>query len=134
MDKRSLIVAFGTDDGINMKTDDHCGQSKYYYIYEITGDGYSFIEKRENIKYSEDETLKHGDPGKAKAVSSVLEGVDVIVCNIFGPNITRIVKKFVCVIVREKNLEKSVELVKNNFDRIKSEVDNPDRKAIILKP
>jgi len=25
-----------------------------------------FVETRENVKYEEDESLKHGDPGKAK--------------------------------------------------------------------
>ena len=134
MEKEKLFVAFGTDDGINMKYDDHCGQSKYYYVYEIGEEDYSFIEKRQNIKYSEDETRKDGDPGKAKAVSSVLDGVDVIVCNNFGPNIIRILKKFVAVVVREKSLEKSVKIIKNNIDRIKSELDNPNRKVIILKP
>ena len=88
----ALKMAFGTDDGVSMKSDDHCGQSKYYYVFEVSKNGYSLIEKRENIKYDEDETIKHGDPGKAKAVSSVLDGIDVIVCNIFGPNITRIIK------------------------------------------
>ena len=134
MEKEKLFVAFGTDDGINMKSDDHCGQSKYFYLYEISDNGYTFIEERENIKYSEDKTRKHGDPGKAKAVSSVLDGVDVIVCNNFGPNIIRILKKFVAVVVREKSLEKSVKIIKNNIDRIKSELDNPNRKVIILKP
>ncbi len=134
MGRETLVVAFGTDDGVNMKSDDHCGQSKYFYLYEISDNGYTFIEERENIKYSEDKTRKHGDPGKAKAVSSVLDGVDVIVCNNFGPNIVRILKKFVAVVVREKSLEKSVKIIKNNIDRIKSELDNPNRKVIILKP
>lgn len=134
MDSRSLKVAFGTDDGISMKSDNHCGQSKFYNVYEITEDGYTFLEQRMNVKYSEDETLKHGDPGKAKAVSSVLNGIDVIVCNIFGPNITRIVKKYVCVVVREKDLKKSIELIMRNFDRIVLDVDNLNRKVIILKP
>jgi len=129
-----LRAAFGTDDGVSMKTDDHCGQSKYFYVYEITNDNFTLIEKRENVKYSEDKTRKDGDPGKAKAVSSVLDGVDVIVCNIFGPNITRILKKFVAVVVREKDLRKSIELIVKNFDRIVSDLNNQNRKPIILKP
>ncbi len=45
------------------------------------------IETRNNAKYSEDETMTHGDPGKAKATASVLGGVDVIVGKMMGPNI-----------------------------------------------
>jgi len=43
----------------------------------------------------------HGDPEKAKATSSVLEGVDVLVGKKFGPNLPRLVRKFVCVVVED---------------------------------
>ncbi len=133
MDGKKVIVAFGSDDGVRMKTDDHCGQSKYYCIYEIDKDGFNFIEKRENKKYSEDETRKDGDPGKAATVSSVLKGVDVLVCNIFGPNIKRMLIKFVCVVSRKETVEEAAELIVNNFDLILEKLSESNRKALILK-
>jgi len=50
---------------------------------------------RENVKYKEDETLKHGGPGKAKATSSAVGDADVIIGKKMGPNIVRLLKRYV---------------------------------------
>ncbi|MBW2631927.1 MAG: hypothetical protein JRC90_09230 [Deltaproteobacteria bacterium] len=59
-----LIVAFCTDDGENFNAD-HFGMAKYFHIYKFSAGKEEFVETRENVKYEEDESLKHGDPGKA---------------------------------------------------------------------
>ena len=92
-----LIFSFATDDGINLKKDDHFGNAKYFKIYHYKDRKLEFIEERENKKVMEDESKIHGDPKKAKAVSSILKNVDVMVGRKFGPNIKRLIKKFVFV-------------------------------------
>ena len=95
-----LFIAFGTDDGENLKSDDHVGMSRYFYVYRCSEGKEEFIEKRENVKFKGDESMKHGDPEKAKATASVLKNIDVLVGRRFGPNLPSLLKKFVCVISR----------------------------------
>ena len=133
MSDRKLILAIGTDDGVSMKLDDHCGQSKYFYIYEIDREGHKLLEKRENVKYNEDEDRKDGNPEKARAVSSVLKDVDVLACSIFGPNIKRMLKKYVCVVPKVKTIDDSLRLIKGNIDLIYKMLDETERKPLILK-
>jgi len=70
-----LLVAFGTDDGESLNND-HVGMAKCFYVYAFTEGEEGLVEKRENVEFKEDESIKHGDPKKAKATSSVLEGVE----------------------------------------------------------
>ena len=130
--KEKLTFAIGTDDGKTIKADDHVGMSKYYLIYEYSEGEMVFKEKRENIKYNEDERLIHGDPNKAKKVSSVLEGIDVIVGKRIGPNIVRMKTKFVPVIIREPLIEKATEIIKENINEIVEEKRKKERAGIIL--
>jgi hypothetical protein len=57
--------------------------------------------ERENTRFKGDETMKHGDPEKAKATSSVLEGVDVLVGRKFGPNLPGLLGKFICILANK---------------------------------
>lgn len=127
-----LLIAFGTDDGENLNND-HVGMAKYFYVYKFLNDKEVLIEKRKNVEFEGDESIKHGDPEKAKATSSVLEGIDVLVGKKFGPNITRLLKKFVCVIVRTESLSNAIEAVYCNMGRIVEEKNKEgDRKYIVL--
>ena len=129
-----LLIAFGTDDGKNLNND-HVGMAQYYYVYEFSSGKEKLVEKRGNTHFTGDENMKHGDPEKAKATSSVLEGVDVLVGKKFGPNLPRLVRKFVCVLVRTSTLTSAIDAVHNNIDRIAEEKDKEeDRKHIVLKP
>jgi len=129
-----FLIAFGTDDGKNLNND-HVGMAKYFYVYEFSSSKEQLVEWRENVRFEGDETMKHGDPEKAKATSSVLEGVDVLVGKKFGPNLPRLVRKFVCVLVRTSTLTSAIEAVHNNMDRIAEEKNKEeDRKHIVLKP
>ena len=129
-----LLFAFATDDGNTLKNDGHFGNAGYYSIYRISSDKADFIEKRKNTKIEEDGSKIHGDPNKAKSVSSVLEGIYVLVSKQFGPNLTRIIKKFSCVVIREGSLIKDVvNLARSNLDSITAEYQKGEgRKPLIF--
>ncbi len=129
----NLLAAFGTDDGNTLKNDNHVGMSKYFKLYQFSDDKEEFIEQRSNIKYKEDESKIHGDPGKAKATASALENVDVIVGSIFGPNISRLTNKFVCAVVRKETIEEAIKTVRENINEIIEEKNKKDKKGIILQ-
>ena len=129
-----FLIAFGTDDGEHLNSD-HVGMAKYFYVYEFADGKDKLIEQRRNTSFTGDETAKHGDPEKARATSSVLQNVDVLVGKKFGPNLPRLLKKFVCVLVRTDSLPVAVETVRHNMDRIAEETDKgEDRKHIVLRP
>jgi len=130
--KEKLIFAVGTDDEKTIKAKDHFGMSKYYLIYEYSNGELTFKEKRENTKYQEDETRIHGDPEKAKRVTSALNGVGVIVGKLFGPNITRLKNKFVAVVIREPNIENALESIKDGINEIVEEKNKKEGSVIIL--
>ena len=128
-----ILVAFGTDDGANLN-DDHVGMARYFHVYRFSETKEELVEKRENVRLKGDESMKHGDPNKAKATSSVLKGVDVLVGKRFGPNLPRLVKKFVCVIVRTDTLEDAVRMIRKNMEGIAAEKNKgEDRKHLILR-
>ena len=128
-----LLIALGTDDGINLN-DDHVGMAKYFHVYNFSQDKEELVEKRENVKLKGDESMKHGDPQKAKATSSVLQGVDVLVGKRFRPNLPRLVRKFVCVIVRTDTLENAINIIRRNMEKIIAEKNKgEDRQHLILK-
>jgi predicted Fe-Mo cluster-binding NifX family protein len=128
-----LLIALGTDDGTNLN-DDHVGMAKYFHVYKFSQEAEEFVEKRENVKLKGDESMKHGDPQKAKATSSVLQGIDVLVGKRFGPNLPRLVKKFVCVIVRTNTLENAISIIRQNMEKIIAEKNKgEDRQHLILK-
>ncbi|MCD6257021.1 dinitrogenase iron-molybdenum cofactor biosynthesis protein [Candidatus Aerophobetes bacterium] len=129
-----LLVAFGTDDGKNLNTD-HVGMAKYFYVYKFSSDKEELVEKRKNVEFKGDESIKHGDPAKARATSSVLKGVDVIVGRKFGPNLPRILKKFVCVVARTDTIDSAIKIVRSNIERILEEKNKGEnRKHLVLKP
>ena len=111
-----FLIAFGTDDGINLN-DDHVGMAKYFYIYRFSNSKEELMERRENIPFAGEESV-HGDPKKASATASVLQGIDVLVGKKFGPNLLRLRRKLVCVVVRTKTIANAIEAVHNNIDRV----------------
>jgi predicted Fe-Mo cluster-binding NifX family protein len=128
-----LLIALGTDDGKNLNND-HVGMAKYFYVYEFSDGKEQLVERRENVPFKGDESI-HGDPEKAKTTSSVLEGVDVLVGRKFGPNLPRLVKKFVCVLVRADSITHAIEIIHHNMDRIVGEKSKgEERTHIVLKP
>jgi len=129
-----LLIAFSTDDGENFN-DDHFGMAKYFHIYKFSDGKEKFIEARENVKYKEDETLKHGDPGKAKATSSAVGDADVIIGKKMGPNIVRLLKRYVCIVTKTNTITDAIQLVHKNMEKIIEEKNKGEnRKHIVLRP
>jgi predicted Fe-Mo cluster-binding NifX family protein len=129
-----LLIAFGTDDGENLNND-HVGMAKYFYVYRFSNGKEELVERRANVKFIGDESMKHGDPEKARATSSVLENVDILVGRKFGPNLPRLLKKFVCVVVRTYTISSAIQAAHNSMDRIVEERNKgEDRKHIVLRP
>ena len=78
--------------------------------------------------------MKHGDSEKAKATSSVLKNVDALVGRRFGPNLPRLLKKFVCIVVRTDTIANAIEAVHNNMDLVVEQKNRgEDRKHIVLR-
>ncbi|MCK4514318.1 MAG: hypothetical protein KAU31_03620, partial [Spirochaetaceae bacterium] len=59
----------------------------------------------------------HGDPKKAKGITGILkeEGVTIAVSRVFGPNLKRIKRKFLCIIFREGSIKESIGKLQENF-------------------
>ena len=128
-----LTIAFSTDDG-NSFNNDHFGMARYFHVYTFSDSKEEFIETRENVKYVEDASIKHGDPGKAQVTSSVLGGVDVIAGRKFGPNIVRLLKKFVCVAVKTDSIADAIRMIHKNMELIeKAKNEGDTRKHIVLR-
>ena len=128
-----LLIAFGIDDGLNLNKE-HVGMANFFYVYKFSNGTEKFVEKRENVKYKGDESIKHGDPQKANATSSALKGIDVLVGARFGPNILRLLKKYVCVVVRTNSISDAIKIVNNNTGKIiEAKSKGEDRKHIVLK-
>jgi len=129
-----LLVAFRSHDGRNLVTDDHAGMARYFDVYSFSGEEAEFIERRENSKYAGDESMRHGDPKKAKKSLSALEGVDVWGNPRFGPNLPRLLKKLLCVVVRVETIEEAITLIRDNLDAVVDEhAKGEERKHLVLK-
>ncbi|MBU0608242.1 MAG: hypothetical protein KKI08_10150 [Armatimonadetes bacterium] len=130
-----LIVAFSTHDGVNLVTDDHAGMARYFVVYRVSDDEAEFLERRENSKYKGNEALKHGDPNKAQQSLSALEGVDAWANPRFGPNLPRLLKEVLCVVVRVNTIEEGLALIRNNLSAVAAEcARGEERKHLLLKP
>lgn len=115
-----MIFAFATDDKENLMSR-HFGDANFYAIYEITSDSVKFVKLIENTVDEEEEI--HADPKKAGGIAKLLkaEKVEVSVSKVFGPNIKRIIKKFLCIISTELEIEKLFPMIQKNFAKIEEE-------------
>lgn len=129
----SLRIAIGTNDGTTIQVGDHFGMSAFFQVWVYENEDISYLETRENKPYREDDTQKHGDPGKAKATASVLECIDVIVGSCFGPNIARLRDNYVCAVVRgNKTVEQGLSLIKENINEIMEQKQGNEKRGIVL--
>jgi len=111
-------TAFASNDGNNFNKE-HFGDSNYYHLYEISKNEVKFIKTISNNTKDIIED-RHADPRKAKGVSEMLkdEQVEVVVSGVFGPNIKRINKHFVCIIFSSGSLQASLKIIKDNFHQV----------------
>ena len=129
-----IKLACGTDNETEF-TNGHFGSSKYFLIYDfdLETKDLRFLKRIENSTQEEE---KHGDIKKAKSVSELLKSVFVLIAFRYGPNIIRIKKRFVPIISREKNIEKTLNKVKLCSNNIKSEIEKEkgiDKEIIYIK-
>lgn len=115
-----IRVAFATDNGKTFMGR-HFGDADFYDIYEIDGNKANFIKRIDNTVDEKKDV--HADPKKAKGISKLLlnENVNVVVSKIFGPNIKRIKKKFVCIVVKDKEIEEGINKICTNIEKIYNE-------------
>ena len=128
-----IKLACGTDNETEF-TNEHFGSSKYFLIYDfdLETKDLRFLNRIENSTQEEE----HGDIKKAKSVSELLKNVFVFVAFRYGPNIIRIKKRFIPIISREKNIERTLNKVKLYSDKIKSEIEKEkgiDKDVIYIK-
>lgn len=129
MDK--IKVAFATDDGSNF-INRHFGDANYYDIYEIEGNQANYLKRIDNT--TEEEEI-HADPKKAKGIANLLleENVSVVISKIFGPNIKRIRKKFVCVVMKDNDISEGIQKICDNTGKIYEEWEKgEDRKHLSI--
>lgn len=130
----AIKVAFATDDGKTFM-DRHFGDAEYYDVYEIDKDKSEFIKRIMNTTEENDENI-HADPVKAKGVTSLFkdENIKVVISKIFGPNIKRIKKKFVCVLMNDNSISESIKNIQQSIHIIDNEWNKgEERKHLNLK-
>ncbi|MDY6837719.1 MAG: NifB/NifX family molybdenum-iron cluster-binding protein [Thermodesulfobacteriota bacterium] len=128
-----LLIGFSTDDGEHM-INDHAGQAKYFDVYSFSGGKAQFLERRTNSKYKGNEALRHGDPKKAQATLAALEGLHVLVARTYGPNLPRLLKKLLCVVIRTQKVSDAVEVMKGNAKRVREEYEKGEaRRHLVLR-
>ncbi len=125
----SLVIAVATDDGVNL-IDRHFGDAESYSIYALSPDGYKLIKRIEN---NTEEERMHADPVKAKGVTGMLkeQKVQVALSKVFGPNIKRITKKFVCVVAGVGTVEEGMKKLKTIYDDLCSQWEAGEERKII---
>ncbi len=96
----------------------HFGDADYYYIYEIDEDKAEFILEIANNSIEEE---KHADPKKAKSIVKILKEEDVQVgVNLqFGPNIKRVKKHFVPVLIDTESIKEGLNKLQKNYHELK---------------
>lgn len=119
-----MKMAFATDDGKTFM-DRHFGDAEYYDVYEISEADSEFKKRIKNTTEEDDESI-HADPEKAKGVAGLFknENIKVVVSKVFGANIKRIKKKFVCVLMNDnsisesiKNIQQSIHIIDNEWNK-----------------
>ncbi len=128
--KDCLLVALGTRDGKTL-TRGHFGDSSIFLIYELCeGAEPRFIEDRSNMPYEE---KGHGDPGKARLMAGIMRDVDVLAGRIFGPNIQRMLQRFVAVRVRVDVVDEALPLLVEALPLLRqAQETGPGRDLIVL--
>ncbi|OPL08883.1 MAG: dinitrogenase iron-molybdenum cofactor biosynthesis protein [delta proteobacterium ML8_F1] len=109
-----MIIACATDDGTHFM-DRHFGDALYYDLYELSAGGFHFLERIDNTTEEEE---GHADPKKARGIVNLLKerGVEAGLTKVFGPNIKRIKKQILPILISEEVIEAGLEKVMKNYD------------------
>jgi predicted Fe-Mo cluster-binding NifX family protein len=117
---KTLKIVFATDDG-NSFMDRHFGDAKYFDLHEIGSDHAQFIRRIENSVSKKDES--HADGQKAFGIAGLFkaDGIQVLVSKKFGANINKMKTQFVCVLMNDGQISKSVKTIQREYERIVTE-------------
>lgn len=128
-----MKVAFATTDGMNV--DEHFGRSGRFAIYELTPDGYSFVEMR---RFSDGrDTAVEGTKGMGHAHDEMVEGkverlADcriIYLTEIGGPSAARLIKRGIMP-VKVKDMISIEESMSKLFETVKTAPPPWLRKAV----
>lgn len=128
-----FLAAVATDNGGKF-IDCHFGDARYFDIYEMNRSSALFKKRIENA-VNEGENF-HADLEKARGIAGLLkrENVIVVISKIFGPNIKRIRKNFVCVIMNDESIKDALDRIIRNWDTIITEWQKgTERKHCVLR-
>ncbi|NOZ92221.1 GNAT family N-acetyltransferase [bacterium 3DAC] len=113
----TIRVALGSEDGKEM-VNDHLGEAPYFYIYDLTKDGYTFVEKRVN---DAPEEKTHGDPRKRQRVQEILKDCDVMLAPQVSTSFVKMKDqgKWQPVVTKDlTDIDAAMKLLQNHFDVI----------------
>ncbi|MBN2261229.1 MAG: dinitrogenase iron-molybdenum cofactor biosynthesis protein [Clostridiales bacterium] len=122
-----MIIACATDDGKKF-IERHFGDADYYVIYELIDGKFVMIDRIVNTTEEEEQ---HADPVKAKGILDLLheKNVQVGITKVFGPNIKRIKKHIVPVLVSSDDIEEGLKKVLENIESIRYQIELKDKRS-----
>jgi len=125
----AIIIACATDDGENFISR-HFGDAEKYLIYELRDDHCVLTGTILNTTGEEEQ---HADPTKAKGIVGILaeKNVNVALTKVFGPNIKRIKKHLVPVLVSVDSIEKGLDKVLKASEKVIEAIDIGDKREHI---
>jgi predicted Fe-Mo cluster-binding NifX family protein len=126
-----MKLAIATNNGKSF-IDKHFGDSEHYSIYELSSSEIKFVKIFNNTTEEDDPNI-HADPKKARGVTEMLknEGIQVVVAKVFGPNIKRIKKKFVCVLMNDEHISESLKILDQKKELIFKEWEKGEERDFI---
>lgn len=136
---KNLKVVFGIDSDGNLYGG-HFGDSNYFQIAEINLNEKRIILTEKILNpYSDDDkgihnkSDHHGEPEKARNISSLLPNIQIIAAHAMGLNIKKIKKKFHILMFTEKKFSKILQTIEQNISKIGEFADQNEKKIMRLK-
>lgn len=126
-----IKIAIGVGENDEIFNKGHFGESKKYFVYK-----YNIYNKKMELLNSylntSPEEKIHGDPDKARNVTSIIGDVDCILAHVLGQNIVRMKKKYLILISRSLNVKEALNKFPEKIDLILHEMaKKPDERKVI---
>lgn len=108
----------------------HFGDAQFYEVFELSPSGFTGVCR---IMNNVDEREAHAAPKKARGIAGILavQGVQVAAAKVFGPNIKRIQKQFVCVLVSHDEIHSALHVMVRRFPEILAELDRGEGRGVL---
>jgi predicted Fe-Mo cluster-binding NifX family protein len=115
-----MIIACATDDGKQFISR-HFGDANYYFIFKLEHNTFVHID---TVVNTTEEEKQHADPNKAKSIVDLLKekNIDVAITKVFGPNIKRIKKHFVPVLVSVDDINSGLSRLKKSLELVNESI------------